>query len=180
MFSAEGGPPPAPLSPLREAVNDGAPAAVDIEDESSSGEAPVAKKRRAGASSARRLIRYVSDVEFAGHGLRLVNDQLYCGTCCDFVGAGRRSLVTRLECAARTWQRACEAWEFWRHVKRVASPCIAWVDAAARIALLVPSSCDAERFFSTATGTTKRTQMGMGEDVQEIRHLLAFNPERTL
>lgn len=76
--------------------------------------------------------------------------------------------------------RAGTAWEFWRHVKHVAATCNAWAEAAARVALLLPSSCDTERFLSTATGTTKRTQIAMGEDVQEIRHLLAFNPERTL
>lgn len=52
MFSAEGGPPPALMSPSRGAIDDGAAAAAEIE------------------------ARCVNDVELAGHGLRLVNDRL--------------------------------------------------------------------------------------------------------
>ena len=79
---------------------------------------------------------------------------------------------------AEVMKRVDGAWVFWVHLNHVAPTCSAWVTAALRVALLLPSSCDVERFFSTATGTTKRTQMALDEDNQEIRHLLAFNPER--
>jgi hypothetical protein len=84
------------------------------------------------------------------------------------------------ELAAETVKRAEDAWAFWGLLKRQGETCSAWTRAAARVALLLPSSTDVERFFSTAGGTTKRTQMALSEDNQEIRHLLAYNAERPL
>jgi len=55
-----------------------------------------------------------------------------------------------------------------------------WRVLIARVARLLPSSSDAERFFLTADGTTKRTQSALAEDTQEVRHVLAFNPEHVV
>lgn len=94
------------------------------------------------------------------------------------------ALVTQLrawcdgkERPVETMQRVDAAWVFWTQLKLVGT-CSAWVSAAARVALLLPSSSDVERFFSAAGGTTKRTQMALSEDNQEIRHLLVYNAER--
>jgi hypothetical protein len=51
----------------------------------------------------------------------------------------------------------------------------AWWEAAGIIALLYPTSCEVERFFSVAKGTTKKSQFSMLEDTQETRLMTAFN-----
>jgi hypothetical protein len=77
-------------------------------------------------------------------------------------------------------ERAMQAWSFWQHVERAGAGCRAWWTAASYVALRQPSSCTAERFFSVAQGTTKKTQSSLQDENQEIRHLLAFNHRSTV
>lgn len=77
-------------------------------------------------------------------------------------------------------ERALQAWSFWQHVEGAGAGCRAWWTAASYVALRQPSSCSAERFFSVAQGTTKKTQASLLDENQEIRHLLAFNHRSTV
>lgn len=76
--------------------------------------------------------------------------------------------------------RALQSWSFWAHVEQAGAGCRAWWTAASYVALRLPSSCTAERFFSVAGGTTKKTQASLLDENQEIRHLLAFNNRTTM
>lgn len=71
--------------------------------------------------------------------------------------------------------RSEQAWLFWQRVEKAGAGCASWWTAASRVALRLPSSCMAERFFSVAKGSTKKNQVRLQDDNQEIRHLLAFN-----
>jgi hypothetical protein len=163
-----------------------------------------------GASTLRcRTIRWLrNEPGVCGIVIRDNRLLLFCGTCEVFLSAKTRALVKQhvwgVQCpdearkaamaagtfkehtehmtiiAAETVNRAEDAWAFWGLLKRQGETCSAWTRAAARVALLLPSSTDVERFFSTAGGTTKRTQMALSEDNQEIRHLLAYIAERPL
>merc|ERR1711991_1005850 len=67
-----------------------------------------------------------------------------------------------------------QAWSFWVSLEKNVE-LKAWRDAAEIVALLVPTSCEPERFFSKAKGLTKKTQMSLTDENQETKHLVAYN-----
>jgi hypothetical protein len=71
-------------------------------------------------------------------------------------------------------ERADQAWQFWCTIADEKG-LKTWWEAATIIALILPTSCEVERFFSVAEGTIKKTQTHMHEDMQETRHMLAYN-----